>query len=306
MNVGILGYGNLGKALEELIEREKDIGRVYVFSRREVKTRFAKAHSREEIFSLKDDIDCLFMCGGSSSDGLADIASYSGEFNTVDCFDTHANAYKYLQIADKRAKRGKRVSLCFCGWDPGALSLMRAYFTSLNPQGIQNTFWGKGVSQGHSEAIRKIDGVKYAIQYTVPKDSAIDMAGQGIALFDTERHKRVCFVVCEKKLEKEIERKIRQLPFYFEGYETEVNFVSEKQFLKEHNRLFHKGRLISTDGEVRLDFSLSIESNPHFTAGVMLAYSRAQKRLLEEKEYGAYTPLDIPISYLCGEIIKFI
>ncbi len=307
MNIGILGYGNLGRAIEELIENEMDIGKVRVFSRRAVKARYASIHKREELFKFKDEIDCLFICGGSSGEGLENIKEYSGHFNTVDCFDTHANAYKYLQIADRNAKRGDKVSLCFCGWDPGVLSLLRGYFCALRPHSVENTFWGKGVSQGHSEAIRTLDGVKYAIQYTVPIDEAIKTAKRGIKLFDTERHKRVCYVVSDKKNQGEIEKKIKEMPFYFEGYDTEVNFISEEEYFKEHNVIDHKGRVICRDKEATLDFSLSIKSNPHFTAGVMLAYSKALARLLKEKKYGAYTPLDIPISYILKEEqIKFI
>ena len=322
----IVGYGNIGKSVEKLVVKNSEYELVGIFSRRD-KSKLFSPFSTEffEQNTLLDDrfcglIDVVFLCVGSAFDLERTAYRIATRFSTVDTFDTHAKMKEYVEALDLQNKMFGTLSLVGCGWDPGLFSLERALTYAVMPRSNPQTFWGKGVSQGHSEAIRKIYGVKYATQYTVPKVQAIERARQGESEFSTrEKHERVCFVVPnygvlgenatnEQKLalEKEIKEQIVTMPNYFADYDTTVNFVDEDEYFAHHTKMSHAGQVIAVERENGAnknfaEFSLALDSNPDFTAQVMVAYARACCTMKNLGETGARTILDVPIKYLLPE-----
>ena len=310
MRIGIAGYGNLGRSLEILAEREEDVELVGVFTRRnpaDVKTFVADALPFDAITEYKDKIDVLCLCLGSSHDLPSLAPILAKEFNTVDTYDNHKRIEEYKNSVDISAKESSHTSLVSIGWDPGFLSLIRLYASAFLPASSVNTFWGRGVSQGHSEALRKIDGVKKAVQYTVPREDAITLASLVSHPFsDTDRHRRVCYIVAEKGKEDLIASEILLMENYFSGYQTEVHFITEDEFEKYHNSHSHRGRIyaLGTSGKFRevkhsLFFDLEIGSNPDFTASVMLSAARAVYKLYSDGKFGAYSVFDIAPTCFC-------
>ena len=312
IRIGILGYGNLGKGIEAGIKYNKDMELSAIFTRRnpkELKTNTdAKVVSVDEIENWKDKIDVMILCGGSATDLPVQSPKYAEIFNIVDSFDTHAKIPEHFKNVDTSAKQGKKVALISCGWDPGAFSLNRLMAESFLPQGNTYTFWGTGVSQGHSDAIRRIEGVKNAVQYTVPIENAINRVrnGENPELSTREKHLRECYVVLEEGADsKKIEEEIKNMPNYFEDYETIVNFITEEELKENHSKMSHGGFVIRS-GKTGLDentnqiieYSLKLESNPEFTSSVILAYARAVYRLANKNEIGAKTVFDIPPALL--------
>lgn len=316
IKIGIVGYGNLGKGVEEIIKYHNDIELVGIFTRRD-KNEIQKlsdniVYSVDEILEFKDKIDVLILCGGSHSDLPIQGPLYIKNFNTVDSFDTHAKIEEYYNIMTEVAINNNKVSIISIGWDPGIFSLIRNLFNSILPNPNTYCFWGNGVSQGHSDAIRKIDGVIDAIQYTIPIQSSIDKIRNGEIpiLSNREKHIRECFVVADKNYNKSIiESKIKNMPFYFDEYTTIVNFIDLNELKNKHNKLFHGGNIISTNSinnnKNVLELSLKLDSNPLFTASILVAYAKANYRLQQEKKYKAYTILDIPLSYIIDKKYYF-
>lgn len=273
-----------------------------IFTRRnpnEIKAPKNDVYPYSEILNYKEKIDVLIIAHGSSGIFCESSARLAEHFNTVDSFDIHSDIERRKNLIDTSAKKGRRSAIVSSGWDPGLLSLMRLYFSSFMPYAKLTTLWGEGVSQGHSEAIRRIDGVKYAIEYTVPTDAARAAAYSKESLPREKMHKRVCYVVCEKSKECEIAKSIRNMKDYFLGYETEINFTTENDFLKNHSRLYHRAEVISTgtlnNGMAETaEMALHLDSNPDFTANILLATARAAVRMNEEGKYGAFTVFDIP------------
>jgi len=312
IKVGILGYGNLGKGVENVIKYNKDMELVSIFTRRnpaEIKTKTnTKVISTDEVENWKDKIDVMILCGGSATDLPIQTPKYAKIFNVVDSFDTHAKILEHFENVDKSAKEGNKLALISCGWDPGAFSLNRLIAESFLPNGNTYTFWGTGVSQGHSDAIRRIDGVKNAVQYTVPIENAIDKVrkGENPELETREKHLRKCYVVLEDGVDsKKIEEEIKNMPNYFADYNTEVYFITEEELKKKHSGMPHGGFVIRsavTNEEAKtnqiIEYSLKLDSNPEFTASVLLSYARAIYRLAKENEIGAKTVFDIPPSLL--------
>lgn len=306
MKIGIVGYGNLGKALEKIaVETNTEI--VGIFTRREpckvISPYKSKMYSFVDVCDFAGAIDVLLLCVGSKSD-LAGVAEQvANKFNTVDSFDTHAKIPVYADFMRRTVT--DKLSYISIGWDPGLFSLMRALFSAILPSGEPSTFWGKGVSQGHGEAIRRIKGVKNAVQYTIPKQSAIDavMSGQGKNLSERDKHLRQCFVVLEDGANgDEIEKTIKNMPYYFDGYDTSVHFVSQAEFEKEHTGMAHGGFVLEK-GEIcgydcDLQFRLQAKSNPHFTASVLIAYAKSCVKEYQNGERGVKSVLDVPIASL--------
>lgn len=308
INIGIIGYGNLGKGVEKSILNTEDLNLIGIFTRRNPKDINSKnkAYHIDELINFKDKIDVCILCGGSATDLIKqgpDIAKY---FNTVDSYDTHANIPEYFNIMDKASKEGNNVSMISTGWDPGLFSLNRLLFESILPKGETYTFWGKGVSQGHSDAVRRINGVKKAIQYTIPNEKNIEKIknGEKLNLSTREKHFRECFVVTEDNADlKQIENDIKTMKNYFDEYDTSVHFIDEEEFNKNHTGMPHGGQVIrlgnSSDNINQvMSFSLNLESNPEFTASVSVACARAVYKLSQNRDYGCKTIFDIPLKYL--------
>ena len=310
MKVGIVGYGNLGRGVCIAVNNAKDMSCVGVFTRRDPKDVKIcvdfPVYNISELSKFKNEIDVLILCGGSATDLPTTTKEYLKDFNTVDSFDTHAKIPEYFESLNAVAKENNTLGLISVGWDPGLFSIARLLFGSVLPNGKDYTFWGKGVSQGHSDAIRRIDGVKYAIQYTVPKEEAVSKvrSGENPELTTREKHLRVCYVVLKDGAnEKSIEKQIKEMPNYFKDYDTEVNFISEEEFKKEHVGLPHGGFVMrsgSTTSENSdiLEFSLKLGSNPEFTGSVLTAYARAVYKMSKENKTGAITVFDVPLGYL--------
>ena len=308
VRIGIVGYGRLGRSLEMIAERDDTVNTVGVFTRRnisEVHTLGARVLPLGSLSEYRDGIDVLCLCQGSSYDLPSMAPGMAEAFNTVDAYDNHKEIESYKKSMDRAARDNGHTSLISVGWDPGFLSLIRLYSTSFIPNAITNTFWGRGVSQGHSEAIRSIDGVKRAVQYTVPRDEALTLAGLvRHPLSDTDRHRRVCYVVAEKEKEDQITSKILTIQNYFIGYETEVHFITEEEFDRYHTSLSHRGRVytLGASGQYKenkhsLFLDLDVGSNPDLTASIMLASARATHKLNGKKHFGAYSVFDVPPSY---------
>ena len=308
IKVGIVGYGNLGKAVEEIVLKDNRFELVKIFSRRQnIKSKFnTPVANTQNLESYKGIIDILFLCVGSFSDIEKIGVKAINNFNTVDSFDTHNKLKDYIFMLDNCAKKSCHVGLCAFGWDPGLMSLIRVLFDSLSfDKSLSNAFWGMGVSQGHSDALRRIDGVENAIQYTIPNSQIVKQCKKLFNYSPQEflKHKRVCFV-SEKVGEsrEKITNEIVNMPNYFKGYDTEVNFVSNSEIRKKQKQLFHKGRIINNfkildKYNVNLDFSLKLKSNPHFTAQIMCVGALIVKKLANLDKFGAYSILDVPLSF---------
>ena len=310
IKVGIVGYGNLGKGVSFALQKASDLECVGVFTRRDVSTvnpvTDLNVYHISELEKFKGKIDVLILCGGSATDLPNNTANVLKDFCTVDSFDTHAKIPEYFAKLDEVAKANKTLCAISIGWDPGVFSIMRSLFGSVLPCGNDYTFWGKGVSQGHSDAIRRIDGVENAIQYTVPKQEALSAVRSGANpnLTTREKHLRECYVAVKKGADKElIEKSIKEMPNYFADYDTIVNFVSAEEVAQMQKSLPHGGFVIRSGNTTEnnshvLELSLKLGSNPEFTGSVLVAYSRAIARLSKEGITGALTVYDIPLKYL--------
>ena len=307
IRIGIVGYGNIGRGVEQAIKRNEDMELAAVFTRRDpasvkVATEGAKVVHMDDMLSMKGDVDVMVLCGGSATDLPVMGPEIAANFNTIDSFDTHAKIPEYFANVDKAAKEGNNISIISVGWDPGMFSLNRLYAESILVQGSTYTFWGKGVSQGHSDAIRRIPGVKNAIQYTVPVDEVVDQVRSGSEpkLTTRDKHTRECYVVAQEGANKaEIENAIKTMPNYFDEYNTTVHFISEEELKRDHSKMPHGGFVIRT-GETGeegnkhvIEYSLKLDSNPEFTASVLIAYARAAYRLNQKGENGARSVFDI-------------
>ena len=305
MRIGIYGYGNLGRAAEIMCMDSEDISLVGVFTRRDpgtVRSVYSTVYSEKQIARFEDKIDCLLVCSGSASSAPEDTPRLAERFTVVDSYDCHKLIEQHKARVGMSAVSSGNVAIVSVGWDPGLLSLIRLYASSFMPYASVNTFWGPGVSQGHSEALRSIDGVKSAIQYTVPKDDALSLARVCKKHYtNAEKHKRVCYIVAEEGREAEIEDKVRAVPEYFMGYDTEVNFVSCEEFSIHKYKRNHKGRVIAygdtglyRENTALLELELTLTSNPEFTAGIMLSAARAACKMKMAGYRGAFTLFDIP------------
>ncbi len=309
IKVGIIGYGNLGKGVEKAVSAAADMELVGVFTRRSPETlktlSGAKAYAAAELENFVGKADVMVLCGGSATDLPEQTVKYAKMFNVVDSFDTHANVPEHFAAVDKAAKEGGNVGVISVGWDPGLFSIARLLFGAVLPDGKDYTFWGRGVSQGHSDAIRRVAGVKDARQYTVPVEQAVARVRRGEMpeLSAREKHLRECYVVLEEGADAaRVEREIKEMPNYFADYDTTVHFVSEEELQKNHAGLPHGGFVLRSGrtGENKhlLEFSLKLDSNPEFTGSVLAAYARAAARLSREGKSGAMTAFDIPLKYL--------
>lgn len=307
IRIGIVGYGNIGRGVEQSIKRNDDMELKAVFTRRDpasvkIQTEGAEVKHFDDMEAMKDDIDVMILCGGSATDLPVIGPKVAASFNTIDSFDTHAKIPEYFANVDKAAKEGKNVSIISVGWDPGMFSLNRLYAESILVQGSTYTFWGKGVSQGHSDAIRRIEGVKNGIQYTVPIEAAVDQVRSGSEpeLTTRQKHLRECYVVAEEGADKAaIEEAIKTMPNYFDEYDTTVTFIKEEELKENHSKMSHGGFVIRT-GETGcegnkhvIEYSLKLDSNPEFTGSVLVAYARAAHRLSKKGESGARSVFDI-------------
>ena len=307
IRIGIVGYGNIGRGVEQSIKRNDDMELKAVFTRRDpasvkIQTEGAEVKHFDDMEAMKDDIDVMILCGGSATDLPVIGPKVAASFNTIDSFDTHAKIPEYFANVDKAAKEGKNVSIISVGWDPGMFSLNRLYAESILVQGSTYTFWGKGVSQGHSDAIRRIEGVKNGIQYTVPIEAAVDQVRSGSEpeLTTRQKHLRECYVVAEAGADKAaIEEAIKTMPNYFDEYDTTVTFITEEELKENHSKMPHGGFVIRT-GETGcegnkhvIEYSLKLDSNPEFTGSVLVAYARAAHRLSKKGESGARSVFDI-------------
>ena len=313
INIGIYGYGNLGKGVEAAIEKNADTNLVAVFTRRDSKTvtirnKSAVVDHVDNIPSYKGKIDVMILCGGSATDLPWQTPEVAKDFNVIDSFDTHANALKHFNDTDAVCKANGTVGIVSVGWDPGMFSLNRLYAECVLPDGSDYTFWGKGVSQGHSDAIRRIEGVEDARQYTCPVDKALEAvrSGSNPTLTTRDKHTRLCYVVAKPGADlKKIEQEIKTMPNYFSDYDTTVNFITKEELQRDHAGLPHGGFVIRTgqtgfnnENKHVIEYSLKLDSNPEFTGSVLVAYARAAKRLNDEGVKGCKTVFDIAPSYL--------
>lgn len=307
IRIGIVGYGNIGRGVEQAVAHNEDMELKAVFTRRDpadvaVKTQGAAVKHFDDMMSMKGEIDVMVLCGGSATDLPVIGPEVAANFNTIDSFDTHAKIPEYFANVDKAAKEGGNVSIISVGWDPGMFSLNRLYAESILVQGSTYTFWGKGVSQGHSDAIRRIEGVKNAIQYTVPVEEAIKQvrSGNEPKLTTRDKHLRECYVVAEDGADREaIEQAVKTMPNYFDEYDTTVTFITEEELKADHSKMPHGGFVIRS-GETGcegnkhvIEYSLKLDSNPEFTASVLISYARAAYRLSKAGESGAKSVFDI-------------
>ena len=313
IRIGILGYGNLAKGVESAIMQNDDLELAAVFTRRDpskvaIRTAGVPVLSQDAAAEMKDKIDVLVICGGSSTDLPVQTPAYAQMFNVVDSFDTHANIPTHFANVDAAAKESGHVGLISCGWDPGMFSLNRLYMNCILPEGKDYTFWGKGVSQGHSDAVRRIEGVVDARQYTIPVEAAVQSVrnGENPELTTRQKHTRECFVVAEEGADlARIENEIKTMPNYFDEYDTTVHFISAEEMKRDHAGLPHGGSVIRSGvtginkehGHV-IEYSLKLDSNPEFTGSVLAAYARAVARLAKEGRTGAVTVFDVAPAYL--------
>ncbi|RAV03476.1 diaminopimelate dehydrogenase [Paenibacillus sp. YN15] len=308
ISIGIVGYGNLGRGVEAAIRQNPDLRLEAIFTRRNPGSVRAESPmvSIADIQSYQGKIDVLILCGGSATDLPEQGPALAKLFNTVDSFDTHARIPEYYAEVDASARATGTVSVISTGWDPGLFSLNRLLAEAVLPQGNEYTFWGKGVSQGHSDAIRRVKGVKNGIQYTIPREEAVERvrSGEYPVLATRDKHLRECFVVAEEGADTEaIAEEIRTMPNYFADYDTVVHFVSEETLAAEHGSMPHGGNVIRSGrtgaGNTQIvEFSLKLDSNPEFTASVLVAYARAAYRLAQKQQSGAFTVFDIPFGLL--------
>lgn len=291
--VGVVGYGNLGRSVVENLQNDKTFQLEAVFSRRDLPI----ATSYSDILKFKDKIELLFVCGGSQNELEEQTNFLIKHFNLIESYDNHNRLKSHIQDLDLAAKGHQKIALCSFGWDPGLFSLMRGLFDSLgqNPY----SFWGKGLSQGHTQAIKNIDGVMDGLQFTLPNKDIIAKIKNGESVkVSKDFHKRLCYVVCSKEKRAEIEHKIKSMPDYFLGYETEVKFISQES-LDKLKSFAHKGQVLTLNNT--MNFSLNLPSNPKFTANVMTTFARAYPKLKEEKKFGAHDIFDIPMKYVLKE-----
>ena len=308
IRIGIAGYGNLGKGVEAAVKNNPDMELVAVFSRRDpdsvkIKTEGVRVYPFNKITDYKDDIDVIINCGGSARDLPESTPAIAENFNVIDSFDTHAKIPEHFANTDAKAKAGNKIAVISVGWDPGMFSLNRLYMNAILPHGNDYTFWGKGVSQGHSDAIRRIDGVIDARQYTVPVESAVESVrnGENPELTTRQKHTRECFVVVEEGADKaRIEAEIVTMPNYCADYDTTVNFISLEELQRDHMGIPHGGRVIRSgftgfdlNTKHTIEYSLNLESNPEFTGSVLATYARAAYRLNQNGESGCKTVFDI-------------
>ena len=313
IRVGILGYGNLGKGVESAIAQNADMELAAVFTRRnpesvKVRTAGVKVLHADELSHMQDELDVLILCGGSATDLPVQTPQYASMYNVVDSFDTHARIPEHFAAVDAAAKKAGKVSLISCGWDPGMFSLNRLYANCVLPEGKDYTFWGKGVSQGHSDAVRRIEGVKDCRQYTIPVEKAVEAvrSGSNPELTTREKHTRECFVVAEEGADlAKIENEIKTMPNYFSDYDTTVHFITEEEMKRDHSGLPHGGMVIRTgitgmekEHKHVIEYSLKLDSNPEFTGSVIVAYARAVSRMNKEGMSGCKTVFDVAPAYL--------
>ena len=316
IRIGILGYGNLGRGVECAIKQNADMELVAVFTRRDpatvsILTQTATVCKVDQVGEWKDKIDVMILCGGSATDLPEQTPEMAKMFHVVDSFDTHARIPEHFARVDEAAKTSGKIGIISVGWDPGMFSLNRMYANAILPQGQDYTFWGKGVSQGHSDAIRRIEGVKDAKQYTIPVDSALEAvrSGQNPKLSTREKHIRECFVVLEAGADAaKVENEIKTMPNYFADYDTTVHFITEEELKNEHSGIPHGGFVIrcgKTGWEEEhthiIEYSLKLDSNPEFTSSVIVAYARAAYRLAQEGQTGCKTVFDIAPAYLSAK-----
>ncbi len=312
MKLGILGYGNLGRGVELAVKQNDDVELVAVFTRRNPETLKINSDAEvvhvSELENYKSKIDVLILCGGSATDLPEQTPECAKMFNVIDSFDTHAKIPEHFANVDKSAKESGKLGIISVGWDPGMFSLNRLYANCILPNGSDYTFWGRGVSQGHSDAIRRIEGVKDAKQYTVPVQKALDAVKncENPTLTTSEKHTRECYVVLEDGADAErVEKEIKTMPNYFADYETTVHFISEDELKKNHSRINHGGFVFRTgktgvNGENNhvIEYNLKLDSNPEFTSSVLVAYARAAYRMNKEGQTGCRTVFDVPPAYL--------
>lgn len=316
IRIGILGYGNLGRGVEYAIRQNDDMQLAAVFTRRDpasvkIVTENVPVYSVKDAAAHASEIDVLILCGGSANDLPVQTPEFAKLFNVIDSFDTHAKIPSHFENVDKAAKESGKVGIISIGWDPGLFSLMRMLGNAVLPEGADYTFWGKGVSQGHSDAVRRVKGVKNAKQYTIPVESALERVrkGENPELTTREKHTRECFVVPEEGADlAQIEHDIKTMPNYFSDYDTTVHFITEEELKRDHSGIPHGGFVIRSgktgDNGANshvMEFSLKLDSNPEFTSSVLLAYARAAYRLSSEGVSGCKTIFDIPPAYLCRQ-----
>ncbi|MBR3811383.1 MAG: diaminopimelate dehydrogenase [Agathobacter sp.] len=313
IRVGIMGYGNLGRGIECSLKQNKDMELVAVFTRRDPKTvrilsKNVAVYHVDDAPKMKDEIDVLIMCGGSATDLPKQTKEYAKYFNVVDSFDTHAKIPEHFAAVDAVAKENGTVAMISVGWDPGMFSLNRLYGNAILPKGNDYTFWGKGVSQGHSDAIRRVEGVANGKQYTVPVEEALKRVrnGENPELSTREKHTRECYVVAKEGADrKKIEAEIKNMPNYFADYDTTVNFITEEELAENHSGIPHGGFVIRSgktgweeENSHIIEYSLKLDSNPEFTASVIVAYARAAYRMNQEGQSGCKTVFDVAPVYL--------
>lgn len=315
IRIGIYGYGNLGRGVELAVAQNPDMKAVGVFTRRavdSVKTQTGiPVFSASEVENKTNDIDVLILCGGSASDLPKQTPYLAQFFNVVDSFDTHANIPRHVKAVDEVAQQAQTTAIVSVGWDPGMFSLARLYANAALPCGKDYTFWGKGVSQGHSDAIRRIEGVLDAKQYTIPKTEALNAVrnGETPTLTAREQHLRECYVVAKDGADKEkIEKTIKEMPNYFADYDTVVHFISQEEMQKNHSGLPHGGFVVrngvtgkNAEHKHIIEYNLQLDSNAEFTASVLVAYARAAYRMRQDGVYGCKTVIDVPPVYLLKE-----
>lgn len=314
--IGILGYGNLGRGIECAIKHNDDMELVAVFTRRnpdvvKIMTENVKVYSINDVKDFKDKIDVMILCGGSATDLPEQTKKYVEMFNVIDSFDTHAKIPEHFASVDEVAKKSGKIGIISVGWDPGMFSLNRLYANAILTNGSDYTFWGKGVSQGHSDAIRRIDGVLDGKQYTIPVESALEAVRNGLnpELTTRQKHTRECFIVAEEGADKaRIESEIKNMPNYFADYDTTVHFITEEELKKNHSGIPHGGFVIRSgktgwndENTHIIEYSLKLDSNPEFTASVLIAYARAAARLNAEGQTGCKTVFDIAPAYLSAQ-----
>ena len=313
IKIGIIGYGNLGRGVEIAVKEAPDMELAAVFTRRDpatvkILTEGVPVCNVSEAEKWAGKIDVCIICGGSATDLPVQTPQFAGLFNVIDSFDTHARIPEHFANVDAAAKKASTVGIISVGWDPGMFSLNRVYANAILPDGKDYTFWGKGVSQGHSDAIRRIAGVKNAKQYTIPVESALEAvrAGENPELTTRQKHTRECFVVLEEGADAaRVEKEIKEMPNYFSDYDTTVHFISEEELLRDHSGMAHGGFVFRTgktgvnkEHSHVIEYSLKLDSNPEFTTSVLVAYARAAKRLHDEGQCGCKTVLDIAPAYL--------
>lgn len=313
IKIGILGYGNLGRGVECAIKQNPDMELKAVFTRRDpatvkVLTEGVSVYAIADAQKQKDEIDVMILCGGSATDLPVQTPEFVKMFNVVNSFDTHAKIPEHFAAVDEAAKASGKIGMISIGWDPGMFSLNRLYANAILPNGKDYTFWGKGVSQGHSDAIRRIEGVKDAKQYTIPKEEALNAvrAGANPDLTTREKHLRECFVVAEEGADKvQIEESIKTMPNYFADYDTIVHFISEEELKRDHSGIPHGGFVIRSgktgwenENSHLIEYSLNLDSNPEFTSAVLVAYARAAYRMSKEGQSGCKTAFDVAPAYL--------